>query len=409
MHVLIVNPASSGTRWITAARALSMRVTLVTPGTGFYALSEAERRAVREVHEITDLSTPAILAAVREVHGREPVDIIVPGIEYVVHAVATVAAELGLPGLDPADAEAVRDKGVMRERLHRAGVRSPRSVTVADPDDAVAAATDIGFPCVVKPADMLGTVGVRRVDNAADVTDAYREIVGHRVPLGRMLPGGTVIVERYLAGPEFSAEGVVYGGRAEILAITEKFLGPEPHFQQVSHLVRPAGMVPGHEAVRAYVQEVVTALRIGDGAIHAEYRVTGDGPVLVEIGVRLPGDRIAEMVEMVTGVCQAQAVLAAAAGRPAPAPRPVRAAVAGIHYVTNPKLVGGSYRELRGWDAASRRPEVVASAVTFAPGEEIPDTQDMRSRIAHLVFTAPDHATAVRTRHALADGIDVVG
>ncbi|NUP34835.1 MAG: ATP-grasp domain-containing protein [Streptomycetaceae bacterium] len=408
MHVLIVNPASSGARWISAARALGLYVTVLTPGTGHYALPENVLSDADHVETTTDVATSTILAAARRVHDARRIDLAVPGDEFSVPATARIAEEFGLPGMRPDDADAARDKGLMRDRLRAAGVRSPRHVIASDAAAAVAAADGIGYPCVVKPVGMVGTIGVRRTDNRADVAEAYRLIAADRLPMNGVLPGGTVIVESYLVGPEFSAEGVAVGGRTEVVAITEKFLGPEPNFQQVGHLVQPTDLVDGHAEVVAYIEAVVDALGITGAAFHAEYRVTPDGPVLIEIGARLAGDRIAEMVEMVTGACQAQTVLAAMAGLPAPAPRSVDAPVACIHFVTSPKLAGRSYRELRGWDDAARRREIASSVVSIGPGEPIPDTQDLRSRIAHLVFTAPNRATAVRLRESLVTAVDVL-
>ncbi|MER5831173.1 ATP-grasp domain-containing protein [Streptomyces sp. NPDC002130] len=54
--------------------------------------------------------------------------------------------------------------------------------------------------------------------------------------------------------------------------------------------------------VEAYVGDVVRAVGITSGPFHCELRLTADGPVLIEIGARLPSDRTVELLRIVTGV-----------------------------------------------------------------------------------------------------------
>ncbi|GAA4612591.1 ATP-grasp domain-containing protein [Actinoallomurus liliacearum] len=409
MHVLLVGPASSGQLYPQAARRLGMRVTVITTGRDVYALPDDVREFIDDIRFVGTLSAAELRATSRQVHRERPVHAVVAGDEFTVPATATIAADLGVDGIDPADAQVVRDKSAMRARLHAAGVRAPAFVVASSPAEAADAGETVGFPCVIKPSGMVGTIGVRRADSREDLIDGYRRIADETLPVAGRLPDSTVVVEQYLRGQEFSAEGYVRQGQATILAITEKCLGPEPYFQQQGHIVRPAQDVPGHEAVADHLEQVTKALGLTTGAFHAEYRVTDEGPTLIEIGARMAGDHIAEMVETVTGLSLAQASLAAAAGVPCPAPATPAAAVAGIHFVTEPRLAGRSHTGLRGWEEALRLPGVHDARIAIPAGRPIPDRQDMRSRIGHLMFTAATYDDAVRLRRTLADRISVVG
>ncbi|WP_433175565.1 ATP-grasp domain-containing protein [Actinoallomurus sp. CA-150999] len=405
---MIVAPASSGQLYPQAARRLGMHTTVITTGRDVYALPEHVRALIDDVRLVGTLSVPELRATARQVHRERPVQAVVAGDEFAVPVTAVIAAELGVDGLDPADAQVVRDKSAMRARLHSAGVRAPAFVVASSEEEAADAGEKVGYPCVIKPSGMVGTIGVRRADGRRDLIDGYRQIASETLPLAERLPDSTVVVEQYLRGQEFSAEGYVRHGQATILAITEKRLGPEPYFQQQGHIVRPATEVPGHEAVAAYMDEVTKTLGLTTGAFHAEYRVTDDGPTLIEVGARMAGDHIAEMVETVTGLSLAEASLAAAAGIPGPAPVTPSAAVAGIHFVAEPSLAGRRYTELRGWEEALRIPGVHGGEISIPAGQPIPDRQDLRSRIGHLMFTADGYSDAVRLRQALLDRISVV-
>lgn len=408
MHVLIVAPASAGQLYPEAAHRLGMRTTVITAEGDLTTLPPGVTKFVDEVRLLDTLSTADLRAAALDVHRRHPVDAVVPGFEFSVTAAAEIAAELGVEGIDPADIQVVRDKSAMRARLHTAGVRAPAFVVASSVDEAAAAGDTVGYPCVIKPTGMLGTIGVRRADSRQDLIDGYQQIVGETLPMVERLPGSTVVVEQYLHGKEFSAEGYVHNGQSVVLAITEKRLGPEPYFQQYGHFVRPADQVPGHEAVRDYLEMVTKALGMRTGAFHAEYRVSEQGPTLIEIGARMGGDHIAEMVETVTGLSLAQASLAAAAGVPCPTPAAPAAAVAGIHYVTEPSLFGSTYTRLDGWEQARDLPGVTNAQVAIPAGATIPDRADMRSRIAYVMFTANTFEDALRLRHTLTETIKVI-
>jgi biotin carboxylase len=385
-----------------------MRTTVLTTGRDVYALPENVREFIDDIRMVGTLSFHELREVARRVHREHPIQAVVAGVEFVVPATAAIATDLGVEGIDPADAYAVRDKSAMRARMHAAGVRAPAFVMASSLEEAADAGETVGYPCVIKPLGMAGTIGVRRADSRRDLIDGYQRIAAETMPMAEQLPGSTVVVEEYLRGQEFSAEGYVRQGQATILAITEKWLGPEPYFQQEGHIVRPAAEVPGHEAVADYLDHVTKGLGLTTGAFHAEYRVTDEGPTLIEVGARMAGDHIAEMVETVTGLSLAQASLAASAGVPCPASVTPSAAVAGIHFVTEPSLVGRGYTELCGWEEALRLPGVHDAQISIPAGQPIPDRQDLRSRIGHLMFTADTNGDAVRLRQTLADRISVV-
>ncbi|GAB3576276.1 ATP-grasp domain-containing protein [Amycolatopsis endophytica] len=409
MHVLILMPASAGQLYPEAGRRMGIRTTVITNNQGFYRLGDHIREFIDEVCPVGTLSPAEIREAAREIHRREPVHAVVAGVEFTVPIAAEVAAELGIPGIDPADALVVREKSEMRARLHEAGVRAPAFVVASSSREAADAGEVVGFPCVIKPVGMLGTIGVRRADGRDDLVAGYADIIGETVPMGDRLPGATVVVEQYLRGKEFSAEGYVERGRATVLAITEKWLGREPHFQQQGHIVRPAAQVPGHEDVTAYLDQVTRALGLTTGPFHAEYRLTAEGPTLVEIAGRMGGDQIAAMVETVTGLSLAQAAIATAAGVEVPAPGTPTASAAGIHYVIDPARFGATYRALEGWDEALALPGVRRGGIDIPAGQPIPDRPDMRSRIAHVMFEAGSYDEAVALRRKLEETIRVVG
>lgn len=96
--------------------------------------------------------------------------------DYYLPTAARIAARLGLPGPAPEAVENACRKDATRERLAAAGVPGPRFAVCADRSEAAAAAAEIGYPLVLKPVDLCAGMFVRRVDDEAELTRAYRAL-----------------------------------------------------------------------------------------------------------------------------------------------------------------------------------------------------------------------------------------
>src|SRR2546423_8114805 len=150
-------------------------------------------------------------------------------------------------------------------------------------------------------------------------------------------PSSRVLLEEYVAGPELSVEGFVQDGDVHFVSITEKLVGPEAYFLEVGHIVQAQLPPAAVQAIRSYTEEVVRALGTPFGPFHAELRLTGRGPVLIEIAARLPGDHICDLILRARGVDLRRSMIAAYLGQAVPVPAPLTDPVrgyAGIHFFT---------------------------------------------------------------------------
>jgi hypothetical protein len=74
----------------------------------------------------------------------------------------------------------------------------------------------------------------------------------------------------------------------------------------------PSGLSPStppHDRIVAYAWSVLDALGLRFGAAHMEIMVTADGPVLIEMGARLGGQKTQMPIEAGRGVSQIDGVL----------------------------------------------------------------------------------------------------
>ncbi|MBS2550567.1 ATP-grasp domain-containing protein [Catenulispora sp. NL8] len=392
IRVAIIEPVSSGTVLVERAADLGWQAVVVGAG--------------RPV-DVDPNDEAALAEALCDEHRRAPLAGILAGCEYYVPAVARIAAALGLPGTDPVTVDRARDKALMRAAVAAAGLAGPGYLELQDVRELDLGCARIGFPAVVKPVDSCGSMGVRKVADLDQARAAVAAIHAEtRLDLGVPL-GRRVIIERYIQGPEFSADGYVLDGETVVVAVTRKLLGPEPYFVELGHLT-PADLPAGvGERIGEYARAVVAAVGITGGPFHCELRLAGEEPVLMEIAARLPGDRIIDLIGATEGVDLPTVALAAATGGdPAElgAFRVPRARAAGIRFLT---ADGAAFTGLEGFDDLEGEPWTAEAEVFLPSGAPVPDPGDFRSRVAAVRFEADSPAHALQRWHEVGDRVRV--
>ena len=408
-RVLIVEPVSSGSQVVRDAHELGFAVTVASADEGERALSPELREIVDTLLIVDTNDEQALSECVLRHHESTPLAAVVPGGELTVPAVTRINSGLGLPGLPTTAVDWVRNKASMRARVADAGLLVPRFALASTVEEVEAAASEVGFPCVLKPVESSGSIHVSRADSLDELVTAYRELIAdRRLDLGVALDS-RVLLEEYVAGPEFSADGYVYEGRVTILSLTRKLLGPEPYFVELGHVVPSSVPAEVTEQVTEYVAGVVDAVQLTAGPFHCELRLSSRGPVLMEIAARLPGDRIAELVQRATGVSMSRIMLAAYLDRSPEALVAFRAPqtkCAGIRYFTAPRL--DRYSAIQGWEQIAARPEVIETGIFIQPGEEIPPLHDFRGRVAYALFSTDSAEQALELWQDLGDSVAFV-
>lgn len=286
--------------------------------------------------------------------------------ETLMHAAASVARALSLPGSPPEAVQACRDKALTRATLAAAGIPQPASEAVASAEAALKAAAAIGYPVVVKARGLAGSIGVVRADSADDMTAAFAAASSATYPGAAGYDAG-VLVEEFLPGPEISIDCVVSGGTCAITALARKQTGLAPFFEETGHTVDAADPLLADDDLRRQLHQVHHALGYAHGATHSEFRLTPRGPRLVEINARLGGDLIPYLGFLATGAHPALAAAYVAAGR-APVTAPCRRKTAAIRFLYPPRdceVISAAVREDR------LGPSVHQAVVTATPGTRL--------------------------------------
>ncbi len=203
---------------------------------------------------------------------------------------------LGIPytGSDPLTLGLPLDKDLAKRNVASRGLATPAHVVMTSPPAGERDLGGLRFPLVVKPACEGSSKGIRnasRVLDMAGLSDQVRWLLGHY--------GGSVMVEEFCEGPEFTV-GVVGNSPPRILGvmmIRHRTLPPEDFLyslevkrdweRQVEYLVPPPvppAVVAGIERLALGVYE---ALGCRDVA-RVDIRLLGETPHFIEVNP-LPG------------------------------------------------------------------------------------------------------------------------
>jgi biotin carboxylase len=350
--------------FLAAARRLGVEA-VVASDRG-QALADAAADTAIEI----DLEDPDRAAArVEALAARRPLDAVVAVDEPGVRAAAAACARLGLRG-NPTDAvAATRAKPRMRAALGDAGVPQPDWRLCGPDDDPAAPAAELGFPVVVKAPALSGSRGVIRADDAAGVRAAAARARAIVAAGGGREPAGPLLVERYLPGREVAVEGLLSGGRLEVLAVFDK---PDPlegpYFEETIY-VTPSRLPPSVLAeIELTCADAAAALDLREGPVHAELRVDGERVAVLELAARSIGGLCSRVLRFGLGLSLEELILRHALGR-----RPVGAGrqPGGAAVMMLPIPGAGVLRAVEGREEALAVPGVEALEVTIPLGRPV--------------------------------------
>jgi hypothetical protein len=198
---------------------------------------------------------------------------------------------LGLPGMTVEETLPFRDKETMKQRLDRAGIRTPRHRRANTAAGVREAAEEIGYPLIVKPIAGAGSADTHRVDSPEELEAVLRQTA--HVP--------EVSVEEFVEAEEFTFDTIC--SRGEILYHNVSWYRPRPLVarqhewvsSQTIALRDPAS--PYVASGAAMGPKVLEALGFREGFTHMEWfrRPSGEA-VFGEIAARPPGARSTEIM-----------------------------------------------------------------------------------------------------------------
>jgi biotin carboxylase len=317
-----------------------------------------------------DLRHPEVAAgAIVALSERTPFDAVVAADDQGVLAAALAGERLGLAHNPPGAVARTRDKAAMREAFASAGIPQPEFRRAPPGADVGALAVEVGLPCVVKPLSLSGSRGVIRADDPAAAEAAAVRVRAILAEAGEDT-GRPLLVESFVGGPEVAVEGILRGGKLEVLAVFDK---PDPlegpYFEETIYLT-PSRLPEGvQERIRETAAGAARALGLAEGPVHAELRVVNGGSVKVlELAARSIGGLCSRALRFGVGVSLEEVILRHALDLPLDDLRRENAA-SGVMMLPIPGR--GILREVKGQDEARAVPGIAGLEITIRPGRPV--------------------------------------
>lgn len=253
------------------------------------------------------------------------------------HAQHFLLRKMGIPCNSEWTEEATTNKYLMRTAMKEAGVDSPNFMMVtADMTvkEILLQITNFKYPLIVKPVDSTSSMGVYKINEERDITEAIEYAMSAS-------KSKRIMLEEFIEGPEYSGDSIAYQGKYKLLAVTEKHTTGAPHFVETGHK-QPAALTPEmYKKVEETLYKAFASLKIEYGAIHPEFRITPDGRILfMEIASRMGGDCIgSDLVQISTGYDYMGMVINIGCGKAPSFEKISEPKIAEIHYIINQKDV----------------------------------------------------------------------
>jgi len=228
---------------------------------------------------------------------------------------AALASEaLGLAHNSPKAAEAARDKLLMRSLMSKGGAPCPVFRPFSLSADPAWVATQVTYPCVVKPLRLSGSRGVIRANNPDELVAAYNRTMRLLLSEGYS-KHDSLLVEDFIPGFEVALEGILTRGQLKVLALFDK---PDPlngpFFEETIYVTPSRLPVEVQEEIARCVTLAAASLELREGPVHAELRVNEQGPWMLEIAGRSIGGLCSTILEFGAGMCLEELILRQAIG-----------------------------------------------------------------------------------------------
>jgi biotin carboxylase len=310
-----------------------------------------------------DFANPeASLRTIVEFAEEHPIHAIISVDDSATELAARTGTELGLAHNSPQAAEAARDKLLMRTLMSAGGAPCPIFRTFTLSDDPAWIATQVDYPCVVKPLRLSGSRGVIRSNDPGEFVIAFNRLKRLLISEGNSEHETSMLVEDFIPGFEVALEGMLTRGQLKVLALFDK---PDPldgpFFEETIYTTPSRLDLKVQDDIARCVAKAAASLGLREGPVHAELRVNERGPWMLEIAGRSIGGLCSTILEFGSGMCLEELILRQAIGQEISSIERDKAA-AGVMMIPIPSA--GILKAVHGVEEALQVPLVIGVEIT---------------------------------------------
>src|SRR5579883_185964 len=282
---------------------------------------------------------------------------------------AHASVALGLAHNSPQAAEAARDKLLMRKLMAAGGAPCPVFRDFSLHGDPAWIATQVTYPCVLKPLRLSGSRGVIRANHPAEFIAAFHRLKRLLMSEGYKENETSFLVEDFIPGFEVALEGLLTQGKLEVLALFDKpdpLVGP--FFEETIYVTPSRLPAATQRLIAATAEHAAAALGLRNGPLHAELRINDEGAWPVDIAARSIGGLCSRTLSFGTGMSLEELILRHALGFEIPSTNR-EASASGVMMIPIPAR--GVLRDVHGVSEAEAVPGIVDVTISILRGQPV--------------------------------------
>ncbi|MEW8522874.1 MAG: ATP-grasp domain-containing protein [Candidatus Thiodiazotropha endolucinida] len=263
---------------------------------GYYVITTGNRpddlgHQFSDKYYNADFSSPA---AMLKLAVTENIEAICPcSNDFSAISSAYVAQKMGLPGHDSYDVcKLIHHKDKYRDFAAAHGISTPKALSFSSIDDAEYALTELRYPIIIKPVDLTGGKGISTINSPSDTQESL-------VKAFSISREKRVVAEEYITGSRHGFSALIQAGKVKFHFTDNEYYYLNPYM--VSGASAPASITDSViRDMKIQIEKIVKLLHLVDGIFHIQYILTDEGPVIIEICRRPPGDLYVNLVKYAT-------------------------------------------------------------------------------------------------------------
>jgi phosphoribosylamine-glycine ligase len=383
------------------------------PDTELYVLEEPDlherhiktpfhSKILRETRVGTYQQSDGLVDVAKQWNDEIGFDVVLPGVEYAVMGAGLVAKELGLRYLGEKAVLCLTNKLRLRELCKHYNIPHPRFMRVESVQDVHNFFN--GKPIVIKPANRQASAGVIKIEQSHEIENAFFEMIttdeGHKIANRSMK--WEYMAEDYMEGFEVSVESIVQNGSAIFHNITGKITTKGRYFVELGHVVPAILSLEQKEELYKNQNLLISALEAKDGILHAEWKITEEGPKLIECAGRVAGDSILDLIELAYGFNVYATYVKILSGQIVNVPQKPSQGACIRFFEPSP----GILKEIRGTEIFHQSdPHLIEYKLTVEPGDTITPINSSWARVGHVIVTGKDEYEAQEKAEIMVNNI----
>ncbi|MFP7279278.1 ATP-grasp domain-containing protein [Exiguobacterium indicum] len=239
-----------------------------------------------EMYTVADIANykqiEPIVSTLIKVHD---ISAIIATTENIIAVAGQLRSRFGIKGMQRNQAEAVRNKWIMKEMARQHGIQSPVTKIASSVREFEECIHEIGFPLIIKPIAGWATIKTYKISDMNQFNEFVKDWTSNPQ---------SMLVEEFISGREFHVDSIVSKSNVEFTSVSEYLF----NCLDVIENNKPLGSIAysNHnqqeivEKLEAFNQSIIQALGITNAVCHAEMFVMDNGEIYFgEIAARIGG------------------------------------------------------------------------------------------------------------------------